>query len=81
MQLWDAQNTLKQRAQAALSTEDAGDWKQFYKHPKCKFTHKLTMNILHNSVKSKFWAIKCCIANAKWMAFPNFKVAIFYVVK
>ena len=41
-------------------------WKQFVKHPKFQFSHKFTMNSLHNLTK-KFFR-KCCIAYAKWMA-------------
>ena len=33
---------------------EPGDWKQFFKHPKFQFTHKLTMNSRHNLTKSKF---------------------------
>ena len=39
---------------------------------------QLTMNSRHKRTKSKFR--QCCIANAKWMAFANWKVAIFYVL-
>ena len=69
------QNTLKQRAQTVKTHAGAWRLKQFYKHPKFQFTHKL-INSCHNLTKSTFLAMlhRQCKVNGIC------KVAIFYVV-
>ena len=42
------------------------DWKQFYKHPKFQFTHKLTTKSRHNLTKSKIFGNAVSPMQSEW---------------
>ena len=45
---------------------EPGDWKQFYKHPKFQFTHKLTTKSRQNPTKSKIFGNAASPMQSEW---------------